>query len=196
MHSAKKISAKKINHLLPAIQQRISTEICSHCNYVNKTDYSFCTNCGYPLHDAVLADNYFKLLKEKKQLLYQAESAVVAARIILYVMGAFLLLGIFFVFSGNSVKYLIAMLALVMSCLFFFLAFWSRNNPLPAMLTAFIILITFSAINIFGKLKQSFTTMEGLIGILICTAILFIILKGVQGAHRIALMKQELQIKM
>ncbi len=59
--------SKKNHHLLPAVQQSISTEICSHCNHVNKTKYSFCTNCGYPLHDAVLADNYFKLLKEKKQ---------------------------------------------------------------------------------------------------------------------------------
>jgi hypothetical protein len=196
MRQAKKISAEKINHLLPAIHPSMSAEICSHCGYINKTEYSFCTNCGYPLHDAVLADNYFKVLKEKKQLLYRAESAVLVARIILYVMGGFLLPGIFFIFSASSVKYLIAMLALIMSGLFFFLAFWSRNNPLPAMLTAFIILITFSAINIFEKLKQSFTTREGLISILICTGVLFVILKGVQGAYRAALMKQELQINM
>lgn len=91
MQQAKKISAKKINHLLPAVQKSIATEICSHCNQVNKTEYSFCTNCGYPLQNAVLANNYFKLLKEKKQLLHQAESAILIARIILYVMGACLL---------------------------------------------------------------------------------------------------------
>ncbi len=96
MQQAKKISAKKINHLLPAVQKSIATEICSHCNQVNKTEYSFCTNCGYPLQNAVLANNYFKLLKEKKQLLHQAESAILIARIILYVMGACLLPGIFF----------------------------------------------------------------------------------------------------
>jgi hypothetical protein len=87
------------------------------------------------------------------------------------------------------------MLALIMSGLFFFLAFWSRSNPLSAMLTAFIILITFSAINIFDKLKESFTTTQGLIGMLLCLSLVFVVLKGVQGAYRVTLMKQELQTR-
>lgn len=86
------------------------------------------------------------------------------------------------------------MLALIMSALFFFLAFWSRSNPLSAMLTAVIILITFSAINMFDKLKESSTTTAGLIGMLLCLSLVLVVLKGVQGAYRVAFMKQELRI--
>ena len=102
MYKVIKIPAKKIRGMLPSVQQQISAEICSHCASVNKPEYSFCTNCGYPLHDAFLADNFYKILKEKKLSLYKAESAVTVARIILYVMGAFILPGIFFVFSESS----------------------------------------------------------------------------------------------
>jgi len=87
-------------------------------------------------------------------------------------------------------------LAVILSGLFYFLAFWSRSNPFTAMLTAFIILITFSAINIFGKLVDSFTTLGGVIGMMLCLALLFVVLKGVQGAYRVSLMKEELQTKL
>lgn len=194
MHQNKKILSKKIN-LLPVIQNNAAAEICMRCIHVNKTEYSFCTNCGYPLHDASLTGVYYKKLKERNELLFKAENSVLVARIILYVMATFLLPGIFFIFSESSLKYLIALMALIMSGLFFFLAFWSRSNPLPAMLTAFIILITFSAIDIFGKLKESFTTTQGFIGMLLCLSVLFVILKGVKGAYRVALIKQELQTK-
>ena len=171
-------------------------EICSHCRYVNLHEYSFCTNCGYPLNNHLLIDGYHRRLRQRTDLLFKAETSVLIARSVLYVMASFLLLGIFFVFSESNSKYLIVTLALLLSGLFFFLAFWSRRNPFTAMLTAFIILITFCAINIFGKLVQSFTTVEGIIGMLLCFALLFVVLKGVQGAYRVTLMKQELQTKL
>ncbi len=194
MHHSKKISAQKLNNLLPVIERKLNAaNICMRCDHVNKTKYLFCTNCGYPLHDKFLEEVYYKNLKARNELLFKAENAVLIARIILYVMAAFLLCGILFIFSESSAKYLIAMLALIMSGLFFFLAFWSRNNPLSGMLTAFMILITFSAIDIFGKLKESLTTKEGFIGVIICISLLIVVLKGVKGAYRITLLKQELQ---
>jgi hypothetical protein len=193
----KKLPVQKLHSLLPDVKRNvIAADICTHCSYINKHEYSFCTNCGYPLHDKLLVDGYYKKLTERKAMLFKAENAVLVARIILYVMALFLLSGILFIFSESSVKYLVAMLALIMSGVFFFLAFWSKSNPLSAMLTAFIILITFSAINIFDKLKQSFTTTEGLIGMLLCLSLLLVVLKGVQGAYRVTLMKQELQTRL
>jgi hypothetical protein len=193
MHQ-KKLPVNKFNLLLPAIKPNTVADICAHCGHVNKSEYSFCTNCGYPLRDELLIDAFYKKLKERNELLFKAENTVQVARVILYVMALFLLPGIFFIFSASTVKYLVATLALIMSALFFFLAFWSRSNPLSAMLIAVIILITFSAINIFDKLKQSFTTTEGIIGMLLCLALVFVVLKGVQAAYRVALMKQELEI--
>ena len=196
MHQ-KKLPVNKFNLLLPAIKRNTTTaDICIHCTHINKPEYSFCTNCGYPLQDKLLIDAYYKKLKERNELLFKAENTVQVARIILYVMAFFLLFGILFIFSESTVKYLVATLALIMSALFFFLALWSRSNPLSAMLIAVIILITFSAINIFDKLKQSFITTQGVIGMLLCLALVVVVLKGVQAAYRVVLMKQELQMNL
>ena len=196
-HSKKFSTVERLNKLLPAIQRaRPCAEICRHCNYVNENEYSFCTNCGYPLHNDLLVDIYHQRVQQRTELMFKAETSVLVARIVLYAMASFLLLGIFFIFSAGTAKYFIVLFALILSGLFYFLAFWSRSNPFTAMLTAFILLVTFSAINIFGKLVQSFTTVEGLIGMLMCLALLFVILRGVQGAYRVTLMKEELETKL
>lgn len=198
MFQAKYIaSVQKINSLLPIIKhEKSQAEICRHCHYINETDYNFCTNCGYPLKNIQLVDAYNKRIQRSTNFLFKAENAVVVARIVLYIMGSFLSLGLFFIFAESSAKYLIVLMAFILSGLFFFLAFWSQKNPFTALLTAFIILTVFSAINIFGKMVQSFTTLEGITGMLLCLALLFVVLKGVQGAYRINLIKEELQLRL
>ncbi|MEO8710954.1 MAG: hypothetical protein ABI405_02465 [Parafilimonas sp.] len=190
-------TVQKINALLPDEHiKKPEAEICRHCLYVNNTGNSFCTNCGYPINNMELIDVYKKRIQQRTNLLFTAENSVLVARIVLYVMASFLSLGILFIFAKSSRKYLVVILAFLLSGLFFFLAFWSRKNPFTALLTAFIILITFSAINIFGKLTQSFTTLQGMTGMLLCLAVLFVVLKGVHGAYSINLIKQELQLKL
>jgi hypothetical protein len=186
---------QKINSLLPKIEsKKPQAAICGHCSYVNENDYNFFTICVYPIQVVKLLNVYQKRLQQRKHFLFKAENAVFAARIVLYIMAAFLSLGIFFIFAQSSQKYIIVIMALLLSGLFFFLAFWSRKNPFTALLTSFIILIVFSAINIFEKLSASFTTLEGITGMLLCLALLFVVLKGVQGAYRINLIKEELQL--
>ena len=198
MLPGKQISAiQKIYVLLPQPElAKPQAIICSECNYIDATEYLFCTNCGYPLKNKMLVNEYRKKLKEKSNLLFKAETSVFFARSVLYVMGAFLSLGILFIFAESRKKYIVVMLAIFFSGLFFFLAVWSRKNPFIALLTAFILLITFSAIDIFGKLVQSFTTLQGMAGMLICLALLFVVLKGVQGAYHINLINQQTQVKL
>ncbi|MEP6465923.1 MAG: zinc ribbon domain-containing protein [Parafilimonas sp.] len=187
---------QKINSLLPATcRPKYQAAICSQCNYVNENDYNFCINCGYPIQNNQLVNVYRKRVQQRQNFLFKAENAVLVARVILYVMGAFLSLGIFFIFAKSNQKYIIVVMALLLSGLFFFLAFWSRRNPFTALLTSFIILIVFFAINIFERLSESFTTLEGITGMFICVALLFIVLKGVQSAYRISLINEELQIR-
>jgi len=198
MLKEKHISAiQKINALLPAANlNKSQAAICMRCNYINENDYTFCTNCGYPVKNFQLAEIYQKRIQQRTVFLFKAENAVLVARVVLYVMGAFLSLGIFFIFTRSSQKYIIVLMAALLSGMFFFLAFWSQKNPFTALLTSFIILIVFSAVNIFGRLSESFTTLQGLTGMFICLALLFIVLKGVQGAYRINLIKEELQVKL
>ncbi|MEP6682585.1 MAG: hypothetical protein ABJA35_04960 [Parafilimonas sp.] len=198
MLQEKYISAiQKINAFLPGTDRNKSqAAICKQCNYVNEINYTFCTNCGYPIKNYQLADVYQKRIQQRKHFLFKAENAVLVARIVLYVMGAFLSLGIFFIFAKGNQKYIIVAMAALLSALFFFLAFWSQKNPFTALLTSFIILIVFSAINIFERLSESFTTLQGITGMCLCLALLFVVLRGVQGAYRINLIKEELQVRL
>jgi hypothetical protein len=196
MFPAKNIATiQKINSLLPKPERKkAEVSICGHCCYINDNEYFFCTNCGYPLLDTKLVKAYNERRDQRINLLFKAETSVLFARIVLYVIGSFLSLGILFIFAESRQKYFIVLLALILSGLFFSLAFWSQRNPFTALLTAFIILIVFSAVNIVGRLAHSFTTIEGMTGMLLCLVLLFIVLKGVQGAYRINLIKQEMQI--
>lgn len=196
MNRLKKIPIPKYIGLLPAPEQKNpDAKICCHCDYVNENEYAFCTNCGFPCNDSLVTE-YHQKLRERHQLLFKAEYAVGVARIVLYIMASFILLGIFVLFTESEIKYFIAMLAIIMSALFFFLAFWSKSNPFSAMLTSFIILITLSAINIFSKFSQPSATSQGLLSLLFCVALLLVVMRGVKGAYRVSLMKQELQTKL
>lgn len=188
---------QKIHSLQPQVApKKPFAVLCMHCSYINENEFSFCTNCGYPLQNKLLTDAFNERIQQRTYLLFKAENAVLAARIVLYVMASFLSMGVFFIFAESSRKYMVVLMALLLSGLFFFLALWSRKNPFTAMLTAFIILIAFSAVNIFGSLVESFTTLTGFTGMLICLALLLVVLKGVQGAYRINLIKEELQVKL
>ncbi|MGN6213376.1 hypothetical protein [Parafilimonas sp.] len=166
--------------------------ICYHCSYVNETEFSYCTNCGYPLQNKPASNSYKQRMEQRKTALLKAENAVLAARVVLYVIASFLSLGLFFIFAESNQKYIVVLMALLFSGLFFSLAFWSRKSPFPALLTSFITLIAFSTINIFRSLTISVITLRGITGILICLALLIVILRGLQGAYRINLIKEEL----
>src|SRR4051812_47524454 len=97
---------QKINTLLPQPErEKVQATICSHCFYINKAGYTFCTNCGYPLHDNKLLGVYKNKVQKRNTLLFKAETSVLFARVALYIMGAFLSLGILFVFADGNQKY-------------------------------------------------------------------------------------------
>src|SRR5664279_5394712 len=96
-------AAQKTNTLLPEVNNKNpEAEICKHCLYVNEPEYSFCTNCGYPLHNALLIDAYKKRIQQRTNLLFKAENSVLVARIVLYVMASFLSLGLLFIFVQSK----------------------------------------------------------------------------------------------
>lgn len=187
---------QKIYLLLPELQQQKPLAVvCFHCAYINEIEFSFCINCGFPLQNKLLTDAFNKRIQQRRNLLFKAENSVMISRMVLYIIASFLSIGVFFIFAESEGKYIIVLLALLLSGLFFSLAFWSRKNPFSALLAAFIILIAFSAINIFNSFAQSVPTLTGLTGMLICLALLFVILKGIHAAYRIILIKEELQVE-
>src|ERR1044072_6003421 len=115
MFSAKQIAhIQKINLLLPVfVHKAPDAMLCMNCSYINENGFSFCTNCGYPLQNKLLVDVFNKRIQQRTYLLFKAENAVLVARIVLYVMAAFLSLGIFFLFAEGHRKYIVVLMAVL-----------------------------------------------------------------------------------
>ena len=168
---------------------------CRKCSYINYINNIYCTECGFPLHDDELINRYHQRISVRKTLKEEAQTSILITRFFLFCMGGFILSGavyLIMVYQPADLTAVIIM-AIMLSALFFILAFWSRKNPFTSLLTSFVILTTFSAINIFGKFTQTFTTLTGLIGMVICLVLLAMVLRGVQAAYRITMIDEELE---
>jgi hypothetical protein len=168
---------------------------CGKCRYVNKVSNNFCTNCGYPVKEK--EENsalYHVRVKQRAEILRKGEQTIQAARIVVYILAIFLFTGIGFLFGDLDSRYLLVLSSVVFSMLFFLLAYWSYTKPFIALTTALILVLTFSVIAIFGEFINAFKTVVGVYSILISMVIVYFLLKGVQGAYRAELIKEEMEI--
>src|SRR5690242_19941432 len=139
-----------IDHLLPKPKNADANySVCSKCRYVNEASNNFCTNCGYPVKEKETSPLYYVRMKQRNELLRKGEKAVSAARVVLYILSVLLLTGIGFLFGELPNRAFLVLASCVFSGLFFLLARWSYTKPFTALITAFILVITFSTISIF-----------------------------------------------
>jgi len=168
--------------------------VCSKCRFVNEALNNFCTNCGYPVKEKESSALYHVRMKQRKELLRKGEKAVQAARVVLYILSVLLLTGIGFLFGELPNRAFLVLASCTFSALFFLLARWSYIKPFTALITAFILVITFSTISIFGEFVNAFTTVVGVYSLLINMVLVYFLLKGVQGAYKLDLIQEELEI--
>lgn len=168
---------------------------CSRCRYVNRVSNNFCTNCGYPIKEKEEESALYHVrVKQRTELLKKGEKAIQYARIVLYILAVFLLTGIGFLFGELENRYFLVLSSVVFSMLFFLLAYWSYTKPFIALTTAFILVLTFSIIAIFGESINAFKTVIGVYSILVSMIVIYFLLKGVQGAYKAELIKEEMEI--
>jgi hypothetical protein len=185
----------KLQKLRPQIKHaNLFYCICGRCRYVNAVANNFCTNCGYPVKEEGTATLYHVRIKRRKELLKKGEKAVEAARVTLYTLSVFFVIGISFLFGNLDNRYLLALASIIFSGLFFLLARWSYSKPFTAIITGFIIVLTFSTISIFGEFVNAFTTVVGVYSIFISMILIYFLLRGVQGAYKVELIKEEMEI--
>lgn len=127
-------------------------------------------------------------------MLQQNQKAVQSARVLLYIIAGFFIAGIGFLFGNLDNRFFLTFLSLTSSILFFLLARWSLYKPFTALLTAFVIVLTFSTIAVFGEFTSTFTSVPGLYTIVICTVVSYFLLRGVQGAYKADLINEEMQV--
>jgi hypothetical protein len=184
-----------LNQFLPTFKRPISLYCtCARCNYVNVSANNFCTNCGYPIKEKENAALYHVRFKQRKELLRKGENAIQTARVTIYILAALLLTGIGFFFSELPNSYILGIASIVFSFLFFILALWSYAKPFTSLVTAFILVLTSSTISIFGEFVNAFTSVVGVYSILMSMVLIYFLLKGVQGAYKVDLIKEEIEI--
>jgi hypothetical protein len=154
-----------ISRVLPKVNRCDAPySICDRCRYVNESTNNFCTNCGYPVFEKESSALFHVRMNQRKELLRKGEKAVNAARIVLYILSVSLLTGIGFLFGELPNRLFLALASCTFSALFFLFARWSYTKPFTALITAFILVITFSTISIFGEFVNAFTTVIGVYG--------------------------------
>jgi len=190
---------KQVHKHLPHIKPgNTSGSCCTKCFYINEPGNNFCTNCGYPLHKGETLLLYQFRNKQRKELLRQSIYSVQVARVLLYIIAAFFTVGIGFLFGNLDNRFFLVFLMLASSALFFLIARWSLSRPFTALLTGFVIIVTFSTIAVFGEFTNNIFTYEqliytiavGSVSILIC----FFLLRGVRGAYKADLINEEMHI--
>ena len=168
---------------------------CSRCFYINGTGNNFCTNCGYPLHHGDMQLLYQFRLKQRKEMLKKNLLFIQVARVFLYALSALLITAsIGFMFGRLGNRFLVAIIALTSSVLFLLLARWSLSKPFTALLTAFVIILTFTTIAVFGEFTNTFTSVQGVYTIMLSFSVLYFLLRGVQGAYKADLINEEMQV--
>jgi hypothetical protein len=185
----------KLHRLYPQVKHaNIFHCTCRQCRYVNFLSNNFCTNCGYPVKEEGTATLYHIRIKQRKESLRKTEQDVQMARIVLYILSIFFLFGVLFLFGHLDSRYLLSLVSVTFSGLFFMLARWSYSKPFTAIITGFIIILTFSAVSIFGEFVNAFTTVIGVYSIFINMILIYFLLRGVQGAYKYDLIKEEMEI--
>lgn len=189
--------AIKLHRLQPQLSEHTAAILlCATCHYANHSEYFFCTNCGHPLHDDDKKNLLHNMrIKQRKDLLAKCEKVVHVSRVVLYIMMATCIAAaIGYLLGSRENSYIYALVSMLSATLYFLLARWSYKNPFTALLTGFVIVMTFSTITVFGKFFKAFSTVQGMYGLIVCLIIIYFLLRGVQSAYKADLIKEEMQI--
>lgn len=193
---ARYTKAARINAHLPHVMQ-VSTNFatCRRCFYVNEKTHHFCTNCGFPQHEDETQLLFQFREKQRKETLKKNEFTIQVAKTVLYILSAiFFASAVGILFSTLDESIWLSLISAACVGLFFLLARWSNKRPFTAMLTAFVIVVTFSTIAVFGELTSSFKTVQGIYTIIFCTTISWLLFRGIQAAYKTDLVNEEMLI--
>jgi hypothetical protein len=181
---------------LPKVKTSMSNNhTCNRCFYINEDANHFCTNCGYPQHHGDSELLYQFRIKQRNETLKKNAFFIQLGWILLFVLAALLFTaGIGLFFSGLNNRIFLSILMLISAVLFVMLAWWSFSKPFTALLTAFVIVLTFSTIAIFGYFADMFASVPGIYTLIFCAGILYFLFKGVQGAYKTDLINEEMHV--
>lgn len=182
-----------------AQEKQIVFVSCSRCNHFNEEGYNFCTNCGFYLKED--KKTIFQLRnKLRLELLKKCEHQVITTRVILFIVSVFFLSGIAFLFGNLDERFVLTIVSLILSALFFVFAVFSYYKPFTSFLSAFVVILTFSVISIFAEFTNSvilipdlgYEAIFSIYNIVIVMVLIYFMLRGIQGSYKADIIKEEI----
>ena len=164
-----------------------ATNTCEHCNAYNDAGRKYCSQCSFPIEGTEDEKRSFRLtVSSRKRFLDDARSKIKNARIVIHVLaGLFFLVGLFMGFGADD---FVAMIANLFLCVIYLvLAVWCSQNPLGAILTAFIIYLTLMVVNVLIDPATLFQ------GVIIKFFVIAGLVKGIRSAQEAKGYLKELQ---
>jgi uncharacterized membrane protein len=165
----------------------IETIPCENCSSATLPGQAFCTSCGYPQNGTEDQKNRFRdSIRIKKVLVEESRKETKTARTIIFVFAAIYFgLGLFHGFVADEFPVMIA--ELFVCLLFLILGAWSNKNPFGAILTAFMVYLTFQFVDVFFDPTTLFK------GIIFKVFIIAAFIKGIRSATEAQKYHRELE---
>lgn len=126
-----------------------SSILCPNCNTESPSTQKFCSSCSYPITGTLEERSQFAATIGKHKLnIKRAKEQISNAKMIIYLIsGLTFLFGLILYFQTEDFVTLIVNIC--MCLLYLIMAAWADKNPFAAILTAFIIYVTFILVNAF-----------------------------------------------
>jgi hypothetical protein len=189
-------AALRLRETLPLVSRsQVGLVCCCKCSFVNQKEYRFCTNCGYPVYsDPESVTRYQHRMESRKNLQRHCCIKIEQARNALYVVAAFSMIGIFYVFSEARQTVITGFVMVLLAMIYAGLARWSVTKPFTALLISLIIMLTFTLINTWAELSSRASTASGFYLFLIQMILIYFLLQGVKCAFRADILQEEFKV--
>ncbi len=187
--------ALRISRLLP-VRTDVNTfpVLCRNCKYVNRANYNYCTNCGFPLHpDHINIALYNHRLIEKEKLKKQSLTKIAHARNALYILAAFSMFGIISIFSAYKQAVVKGFVMVVLGIIYAGLGRWSVQKPFTSLLISLILVLTFVAINTWAEFTSTTVSSNGAFLFVIQMVLVYILFEGVKGAFHADILEEDIK---
>lgn len=152
--------------------------VCSQCATLITHQAKFCTHCGYPESgtEKEQAQFHAKHVMAKQQLENDTKRIKSAQKTLYWMSGIFMAFGLFYFFRTQDIAILIT--NAILSVLYLLLAFWTKEKPFAALLSALLLYLTVIAINAVIE------PMSLVSGIILKVVFLTLLIKGLYAASQ------------
>lgn len=149
---------------------------CENCSGPTQAGQPFCPSCGFPQNGSEDQKNRFRdSVRIKKVLVAETQKETRTAKTIIFIFaGLYFCVALFHGFGNDDFPTMIV--ELFVCLLFLILGAWSNKNPFGAILTAFIIYLTFQIVEAFFDPTSLFK------GIILKIFVIGAFVKGIRSA--------------